>query len=320
MSKEDTDKKIQEITDFAELGEFIHQPLKTYSSGMKARLGFAVAINIDPDILIVDEALAVGDMNFQAKCMTAMKNIQQSGATVLFVSHSIASVRSLCQKAVYLKQGNMIEYGVAKDVTERYIKDMNEEQLKQNNAPVGSIPSQKADDIVTLSKNIEFKAPKEFEDRVKIHRHGSGEAKITFVELINSKNQVVKKVEFNEEVKIRIYFESYTDIPLTVNFQIQDMQKNNITSGGFRQAGEKLLSNTKDGKYIVEYSVKLPLASGNYSILASIRTSVVLNKVGKVIDYISDAYVFQVSEAKVKRWCKVDLFPKLDIIKVDKNV
>ena len=92
MNKAQTDKKIDEIVAFAELGEFIHQPIKTYSSGMKARLAFAVSINVEPDILIVDEALSVGDSAFQRKCFAKMEEIRAKGATILFVSHSEGSI------------------------------------------------------------------------------------------------------------------------------------------------------------------------------------------------------------------------------------
>jgi len=129
MSKKDTDKKIDEIIEFAELGEFIYQPLKTYSSGMKARLAFAVAINIDPDILIVDEALAVGDAAFQRKCFARMEQIREAGATILFVSHSEASIVSLCNRAVWLSNGEKIIEGEPKLVTGLYMKNANKKVI-----------------------------------------------------------------------------------------------------------------------------------------------------------------------------------------------
>ena len=102
FSKKEIDEKIDAIIEFADICEHMLQPVKTYSSGMFARLGFAVAINVDPEILIVDEALSVGDMNFQVKCMTAMTRIQKRGTTILFVSHDINSVKSLCQRGLEL--------------------------------------------------------------------------------------------------------------------------------------------------------------------------------------------------------------------------
>lgn len=122
MSRQETDSKVAEIIAFAELGEFIHQPVKTYSSGMKARLAFAVSISVEPDILIVDEALSVGDAAFQRKCFAKMEDIRTKGATILFVSHSEASVVALCNRAIWISQGEKILDGTPKLVTGLYLK------------------------------------------------------------------------------------------------------------------------------------------------------------------------------------------------------
>ena len=105
FTHEEMKKKQQQIIDFADIGDFIYQPVKTYSSGMFARLAFAVAINVEPEILIVDEALSVGDLRFQMKCMDKMKAMMDGGVTVLFVSHDINAIRRLCTKSVWLKDG-----------------------------------------------------------------------------------------------------------------------------------------------------------------------------------------------------------------------
>jgi len=109
-----------EILEFAELGGFIEAPLRTYSSGMVARLGFAVATTWRPDILILDEVLAVGDEAFQKKCQARLKGFRERGSTVLFVSHSAAAVRGLCRQAIWLDHGRVQEFGPAEDVTARY--------------------------------------------------------------------------------------------------------------------------------------------------------------------------------------------------------
>jgi lipopolysaccharide transport system ATP-binding protein len=132
MNKAQTDKKIDEIVAFAELGEFIHQPIKTYSSGMKARLAFAVSINVDPDILIVDEALSVGDAAFARKCFAKMEDIRSKGATILFVSHSEGSIVSLCNRAIWISNGNQIIDGTPKLVTGLYMKHINENKVDKS--------------------------------------------------------------------------------------------------------------------------------------------------------------------------------------------
>lgn len=113
-------EKMDEIIAFAEIGDFIEAPLRTYSSGMQARLGFAVASAWQPDILILDEVLSVGDMAFQEKCFERMTNFRNSGATVLMVSHSVSQVRELCQRALWLDQGEIKHIGAVDEVCDKY--------------------------------------------------------------------------------------------------------------------------------------------------------------------------------------------------------
>ncbi|MBD7968901.1 ABC transporter ATP-binding protein [Paenibacillus gallinarum] len=120
FSKEEMDLKVNDIIQFADIGEFINQPVKTYSSGMFARLAFAVSVNVEPDILIVDEALAVGDMYFQEKCYEKMKYLVAEGATVLFVSHSLPAVRNFCTKAIWIEKGQLRDQGKADEICEQY--------------------------------------------------------------------------------------------------------------------------------------------------------------------------------------------------------
>lgn len=135
LSAEEIEKRIPEILNFAEIGEFVHQPVKTYSSGMFARLAFAVSINVKPDILIIDEALSVGDMYFQEKCYEKMKQMVKTGATILFVSHSLPAVRNFCKKAIWLEKGHVHSEGRADEVVNEY-KQYLESKLNQDDAAV----------------------------------------------------------------------------------------------------------------------------------------------------------------------------------------
>lgn len=119
-TKGEMDKRVDAIIEFADIGDFINQPVKIYSSGMFARLAFAVAINVDPDILIVDEALAVGDTRFQIKCINKMKSLKESGTTILFVSHATEQIKRFCNKAIWLKDGRIERTGESSEIVDIY--------------------------------------------------------------------------------------------------------------------------------------------------------------------------------------------------------
>lgn len=119
-SKKFIRSKLDEIIEFSELEEFIHTPLKNYSSGMRARLGFAIATVVQPDILIVDEVLSVGDHKFRQKCELKIKSMIENGTTVLFVSHSLSQVKNICNRVLWLEKGKVREIGLASDVCQKY--------------------------------------------------------------------------------------------------------------------------------------------------------------------------------------------------------
>lgn len=120
ISREEMDRRVPEILKFADIGEFIDQPVKTYSSGMFVRLAFAVAVHVDPEILIIDEALAVGDTRFQLKCMDKFKEFQERGKTILFVSHDVHAIKRFCKRTIWLNQGRMVMEGDTDLVTDQY--------------------------------------------------------------------------------------------------------------------------------------------------------------------------------------------------------
>jgi lipopolysaccharide transport system ATP-binding protein len=122
MRKIEIDKKFEEIVAFAEIEKFLDTPLKRYSSGMGVRLAFSVAVHLDPDILLMDEALAVGDLSFQRKCLKKMGNVAQEGKTIIFVSHDMQAVRNLCQNVIWLEKGQIKQIGNAQEVINNYEK------------------------------------------------------------------------------------------------------------------------------------------------------------------------------------------------------
>ena len=131
FSKKEVDEKLKDILEFADIGDFIYQPVKTYSSGMFVRLAFAVAINIEPEILIVDEALSVGDIFFQAKCFRKFEEFKKNGKTILFVSHAMGSIQKYCDRAILLNKGQKIAEDTPKVIIDLYNKLLVEDPNKQ---------------------------------------------------------------------------------------------------------------------------------------------------------------------------------------------
>ena len=127
-SKKDIAKKYEEIVEFAELGDYMHIPIKNFSSGMVARLGFAIAIDVNPDILLVDEILSVGDENFRKKCAKKVNELREKGVTFVIVSHNMGQVKSLCQKAIWIENSEVMAYGDVNEVCDKYQKYCNEKK------------------------------------------------------------------------------------------------------------------------------------------------------------------------------------------------
>lgn len=305
LTIEQINQRFDDIAAFADIGEFIEQPVKTYSSGMFVRLAFAVNIISDPDIMIVDEALAVGDMNFQAKCMSALKRLQERGATVLFVSHDIGSVKSLCSRAIYLDKGQLKQIGKAADIAEYYVRMMREE-MSTNTLPFVIQENTKTQLKSKLNPSINFKISAEFDNQVSTFRYGEGGAKITFVELLNEQLEPINYVEFNQTVMIKIYFETYINANISCNYYIADDKKNLILGIDTQLAGMPLIQTNENAKYIVTYKTYLPLNEGTHSIQVQLTIPVIHDTSATFLDVIDNAVVFTVGRRpNNKIWTKV---------------
>lgn len=320
LTPDETEDRLDAIAAFADIGDFIEQPVKTYSSGMYVRLAFAVNAFSDPDIMVVDEALSVGDISFQAKCMTVLNRIQNDGAAVLFVSHDVNTVKSLCSRGIYLESGIVKSIGKAADVAELYIRnmreEMNEEQRKISSVSTGSDSIQKKTESGQSggNSNAVFKHSEEFDTRVAEFRYGSGGVSVAYVELLNSDNEEIKIVDFNQSVKIRIYIEATSEQSVTVNFYILDDKKINVTGCGFSLVKRELLQTENGGHYLVEYSLNLPLQEGNYSIRVQVTAPIIGDQSAEFLDVVEDAVVFQMVRWEVARvWSKIHLFPTLTL-------
>jgi len=201
FSRRETDALIPEIERFAEIGQFIHQPVKTYSSGMYVRLAFSIAISASPDILIVDEALAVGDAIFQHRCMRRLKEMQQNGITILFVSHDPAAIRALCSRAILLNGGKMEADGDPSDVLNRYQKIiMAREQAYEESTEVAAEP-----DVMETTEPVAVPVPSTF-------RHGDGSAEILQVDLLDAADNRIAIVASGEPLTVRLRVRFCADV------------------------------------------------------------------------------------------------------------
>lgn len=207
LSNEEISAKFEDIAAFAEIGQFIDEPVKTYSSGMVVRLAFAVIANTEPSILIVDEALAVGDARFQARCMKRIRQLKEQGVTILFVSHDSSSVKMLCKTAVLVNGGKILEIGEPKDVVNHYVallsSDSEEDkQIKQS---------------LELSKEIkEIENHDDFvvknQTQKKLHRHGNKLAVIDSVKITDLDNKEISKVETGSTFKIIVSLQAKEEL------------------------------------------------------------------------------------------------------------
>lgn len=321
LSKDEIDARFDDIAAFADIGEFINQPVKIYSSGMFVRLAFAINIMSQPDIMVVDEALAVGDMNFQAKCMTALKRRQENGTTILFVSHDIGSIRSLCSRGIYLEHGGLKSIGPAAEVSEHYIRvmreEMNNEQKTTVDAPALVVENSSIQTNTIARFEVGLADMEQFKRRVSLFRYGSGEAQIALVELLNMNDEPITLVEFNQEVKIRIYVEVFQKKTLTVIFNIRDDKKNQITGSNLLLAGHSLLNAEPGDFFRVEYVLRLPLIEGIHSVQVALNEPIVIDQVSNFFDFVDDAVVFSMARREEYRvFSRVYLFPSVEVKKL----
>ena len=205
LARRETDALVPDIKRFAEIGDFINQPVKTYSSGMYVRLAFAIAASVEPDILVIDEALAVGDAVFQHRCLRRIREMQERGATVLLVSHDAAAVRALSSRAILLNAGRVVADGKPPDVLNRYQKIiMEREEAYEASRPAAATDEEEA-------ARTEVRAPLRYN-----YRHGDGSAEVLSAELFDSMRRTVGVVETGEQLtaRVRVLFKREVEEPV----------------------------------------------------------------------------------------------------------
>ncbi|HZI48400.1 MAG TPA: ABC transporter ATP-binding protein [Pyrinomonadaceae bacterium] len=236
FSRAETRALLPEIERFAEIGDFINQPVKTYSSGMYVRLAFSIAVHSSPNILVIDEALAVGDTIFQHRCVRRIKQMQERGVALVFVSHEPTLVRALCHRAILLYRGEMLANGPSVDVLNRYQRLI----MAREAADDSTTPIKEPLDEQRPSPGV---APREQErTRLTCHfRHGNGDAEVISAELLDSAMQPVELVDSGSQLYLRMRFCFHRNIHRPVcGFMIRTRHGINVYGTNTEQQGVEI--------------------------------------------------------------------------------
>lgn len=258
FTKEEIDARLDDILEFADIGEFVNQPVKTYSSGMFVRLAFAVAINIDPEILIVDEALSVGDVFFQSKCYHKFEEFKKQGKTILFVSHDLGSISKYCDRAILLNKGTKIAEDTPKEIIDIYKKilvnqyDNNETKSEEGTSDisetvVGGVMKEK----LSVNPNI--------------NEYGGGEAFICDFGIFDEKGNITNAIEKGTEyiIKMKVRFVKEVKDPI---FAIAIKDLKGVTMTGTNTMYERINTGiaAPNEEKIITFKQKMYLQGGEY--------------------------------------------------------
>lgn len=298
LSKKEIDAKFDDIVRFSELERFIDQKLKNYSSGMQVRLAFSVSIHANRDILLMDEVLAVGDSNFQSKCIEEFERYKLSGKTVILVSHDIETIREYCDRVILLKNGKIIKIGSSADVVRAYIN----ENVKEVDKKIGE---------ATKDKTISEDAKKE---EIKSGERENRKIEIEGFEINDENGNVVKSLESGKKFKIKLFVKFLTDVKNPV-FGI--MFKNNTGENLF--GIHSLYSRNplvidkiaKDSKIEVIFNAEMILNSGVYNFCIACASQETHLKY-EILDIKDDVAKIQVFSDRIF-WSKINSNSKVEI-------
>ena len=283
-TEEEVDSKLQDILDFADIGEFINQPVKMYSSGMFARLAFAVAINVEPDILIVDEALSVGDVKFVFKCLNKLKNMQESGATIILVTHDIQTVKTFCCRGIWIKNGNLLNVGSVEVVTNAYIRDLFQDDASRLNEFIQ--PGKVKTNIILDDDSVNYINDGHI-------RWGSGEVLIENFQFGNLDKFGLNYINYLDEIRIvfTAIVKKYGFYPhLSFAFSIRNIKNLDVIANVLKHNSSGNFGEHE--KLTVEFSFLNILPPGEYMLILAIE-----NRNGHItdyVDYIENALTFKV--------------------------
>ncbi len=279
LSREEIDKRFEDIERFAGIGSFISQPVRTYSTGMVLRLAFAVAAHVDPEILIVDEALAVGDISFRQRCMRRIHELRAHGVTILFVSHETSDVKALCERCVWLRDGAVEDLGDADSVVARYLRATLQREMGQRemgHAPVSAISAQQP-------------SSPSFETAFHGRRHGDRRATILCAALVGAGGQPISTLMPPDRVAIRIQFRMDAPVESPIlGFLVRNGKGENIFASNTARENYPVPPMPAGETHTIDFHWTAPeLAPGIYSVSVAVADGDLERYV--MCDYLEDA-------------------------------
>lgn len=287
-SKEEMSTKVDAIIEFADIGDFIYQPVKTYSSGMFARLAFAVAINIEPEILIVDEALSVGDVFFQNKCYKKFEELRNKGVTVIFVSHDIGTVKQLCNRVLWIEHGVQQMVGDSTEVCNQYANTI----LKKRAKEYSDVTGDQEDSVFELKELEDYPEITYTEESIL-----NDDVKIISAFIKDKSGERVSVCNGDEHYELSVVFEAKRDIEnCIVGFVIETVKGQWIINCNSLNSGNKRSFHVNRGS-IVKYtfSFNMPkLVNGDYVVGVAVSEGELLNF--KVITWLYNVLYIQITD------------------------
>lgn len=279
------EERLARILEFAEIGSFIDQPVKTYSSGMFMRLAFSLAIHVDPEILLVDETLSVGDLIFQHRCINRIRRLRDQGKTILFVTHDLQAVTRFCDRAILLEGGRKLDDGSPERVVQRY-QAMVFERQKKAAGKAESVTQAEQDGTLRVVDYIPHIH----------HRYGNRGAEILGIILYSSQGKVLDEVQADQEVRLVISARVLGDIehPI-IGFTVRDRLGVEITSSNTPYEGLNLPPGKPGDVFTVAFQMRLPqLRPGSYSISPAVAQGNVWEHT--IEDWIDNAYIVNLAD------------------------
>lgn len=288
LSNEEIDDRFDAIAAFAEIGDFIEQPVRTYSSGMMVRLAFAVAINVDPQILVVDEALSVGDELFQRKCYSRIETIKNNGATILFVSHSASTINQLCDEAILIDRGELLLRGTPRSITKKYHQLLFAKTANENEV-IASIKESRLDSAQDISSN-ELKVEHvgdyidglEVVEPLKYQKHGGEIVSFELQDINGAKVNLVSS-GFNGLVKLVVRFDApFQDV--VFGFHLKSISGLEVAGLSYPPPKEPLIAVEPGDTMEVFWKVDLLVAAGTYFFTFGVRSMSDSGFIDRIVD------------------------------------